>query len=758
VHSAALERAFGRVLAAVTTLFTVEFWCTANTMRGERAGSAAVDVLVSLVLAVLAVTSLRRPPGQRQLDVTAAATAVLLAASWLLAVPGSPFLRNAAYLPVVPVAVAWAALSRRFVVPVPVALILLATGVWYPGAAAGAAQTTVTTLATTAFAAVAARLMRVGARQADAEADRLSRAIALQDAALAAEEAERRAANAVHDDVLSVLRAVSLADSSVPWHVLVTKAKRALAALASQVAEGLREQRGLGSALRRRALEAAADLDVRCDVAADAKAPAHVAEALCGAVGEALRNVAAHAGTRAATITARDDGADGVWVTVADQGIGFDPDHVRPAGSGLRNSIQARLRDVGGQAKVTSIPGRGTTVALAWHPAPAQRGGEADPDADPMAWGRRLAPRPSLIFLGFMLPQLLGSLALLILSWGELRWPAAGLAGYAGLFGLTALSARNVSRVRMTPLTAVGYAAAVAVLVELATLAVAAGTTDGYAYWVAGESGILIGVLFFLRGPAFGLSALALDLAALSAGLIAAGNAISSGGWVGILASPVLGGGLGVAFRIAFRSLSAYTERQLADYGLRLRRQARAEAMSRVDRTALEHARQLAGPVLSLVASGQPPSVALRAEAEMAGAVLRDELLAPGFLTADLAWRVRSARICGALVTVRSPRQHDAALTEAARQLLAATLGGGGGGGDDGDGAVADATLHVHPPAEGQPALLALHVRGRTGTSQAAVRACARRQGAVLSDLGDGELLIRLSAGTPAPAPVPAAS
>jgi hypothetical protein len=68
-------------------------------------------------------------------------------------------------------------------------------------------------------------LLRAGARRADADADALSRRMAAQDAALAAEEAERRAANAVHDDVLSVLRAVSLDGRSLPWSVVVSKAQ-----------------------------------------------------------------------------------------------------------------------------------------------------------------------------------------------------------------------------------------------------------------------------------------------------------------------------------------------------------------------------------------------------------------------------------------------------------------------------------------------------------------------------------------------------
>jgi hypothetical protein len=47
--------------------------------------------------------------------------------------------------------------------------------------------------------------------------------MAAQAAVLAAEEAERRAANAVHDGVLSVLRAVIVAGRQVPWSLVMSR-------------------------------------------------------------------------------------------------------------------------------------------------------------------------------------------------------------------------------------------------------------------------------------------------------------------------------------------------------------------------------------------------------------------------------------------------------------------------------------------------------------------------------------------------------
>jgi len=92
--------------------------------------------------------------------------------------------------------------------------------------------------------------------------------------------------------------------------------------------------------------------------------PHEVVEALTGASREALNNIAAHAGTDKAWLTAR-AGGTAVTVTVVDQGSGFDPAST-PPGRGLSGSIIGRMADVGGAAAVDSMPGQGTRVELRW--------------------------------------------------------------------------------------------------------------------------------------------------------------------------------------------------------------------------------------------------------------------------------------------------------------------------------------------------------------------------------------------------------
>ena len=90
-----------------------------------------------------------------------------------------------------------------------------------------------------------------------------------------------------------------------------------------------------------------------------------IAQALSEAAHEALTNVGKHAGTDHATITARTV-SDGIEVVVADHGCGFDVTAPR-TGFGLSQSIEARLGEIAGTARIESVPGQGTRVTL-WAP------------------------------------------------------------------------------------------------------------------------------------------------------------------------------------------------------------------------------------------------------------------------------------------------------------------------------------------------------------------------------------------------------
>jgi signal transduction histidine kinase len=96
--------------------------------------------------------------------------------------------------------------------------------------------------------------------------------------------------------------------------------------------------------------------------------PTAVVEALALASAEALANVATHAGTTRARLTAMVTGGPHrpvVNVAVVDQGKGFDVPSTE-LGYGIRHSITSRMGDVGGSATVDSHPAEGTRVDLRW--------------------------------------------------------------------------------------------------------------------------------------------------------------------------------------------------------------------------------------------------------------------------------------------------------------------------------------------------------------------------------------------------------
>jgi signal transduction histidine kinase len=93
--------------------------------------------------------------------------------------------------------------------------------------------------------------------------------------------------------------------------------------------------------------------------------PDRAAEALAGAVGEALANAGKHGG--AARVTVYAEPADGdLFCSVKDDGAGFDPT-ATTEGAGLGRSVRGRIAEVGGRVEVDGRPGRGTEVRC-WVP------------------------------------------------------------------------------------------------------------------------------------------------------------------------------------------------------------------------------------------------------------------------------------------------------------------------------------------------------------------------------------------------------
>ncbi|MCU1442494.1 MAG: Histidine kinase [Cryobacterium sp.] len=91
--------------------------------------------------------------------------------------------------------------------------------------------------------------------------------------------------------------------------------------------------------------------------------PSEVLDSFLLALGECLENVRRHSGVNRADVTITDDQTT-VRAMVTDSGVGFDLGAISTERLGFAESVVARLHDVGGNARLFSSPGSGTTVVL----------------------------------------------------------------------------------------------------------------------------------------------------------------------------------------------------------------------------------------------------------------------------------------------------------------------------------------------------------------------------------------------------------
>ncbi|MEW2358961.1 DUF5931 domain-containing protein [Spirillospora sp. NPDC029432] len=205
---------------------------------------------------------------------------------------------------------------------------------------------------------------------------RLARAVELE----AATRERERLARHIHDSTLQVLAMVHRRGGEIGGEAAE------LGRMAGEQEAALRTLIGIGGGSvpppRPGGAEEGAEADLRPMLDAHAsplvtvstpatpvRLPRHAAEEVGAAVAAALGNVRAHcpAGTRT-WVLVEDDGAGQITVSVRDDGPGMPKERLAEAAAagrlGVAQSIQGRIRDLGGTVSVVSAPGQGTEIEM----------------------------------------------------------------------------------------------------------------------------------------------------------------------------------------------------------------------------------------------------------------------------------------------------------------------------------------------------------------------------------------------------------
>ncbi|MDP8936674.1 MAG: hypothetical protein M3O23_02905 [Actinomycetota bacterium] len=203
-----------------------------------------------------------------------------------------------------------------------------------------------------------------------AAAGYLARLLRRAEAEISAARAREEVARTLHDGVLQTLAVVERRATDPQLSRLAREQERELRdwLFGSSQREGVVAD--VGTALRAAAARFEDSFGGRAQVlVADDLPPLEPAAmaALTGAAGEALVNAGKHGRASKVQVYVEPDEAGGVFCSVKDDGVGFDPG-TTVEGIGLSRSIRGRVAEVGGRVEVVSAPGDGTEVLL-WLPS-----------------------------------------------------------------------------------------------------------------------------------------------------------------------------------------------------------------------------------------------------------------------------------------------------------------------------------------------------------------------------------------------------
>ena len=195
---------------------------------------------------------------------------------------------------------------------------------------------------------------------------------------LAAQEQERKTiSRELHDEVGQTLNALlvdagnlqkRLPENDAQSQELLNSIRRLADTSVNEVRDialllrpSMLDDLGLSAAIQWQAREVSRRTGLVMKVSADAEAdglPEGLSICMYRIAQEALQNAARHAQAKTVHVDLKQN-LDRLVLSVRDDGIGFDAEHVRGLGT---LGMEERLRQIGGVLRVTSKPGNGTTV------------------------------------------------------------------------------------------------------------------------------------------------------------------------------------------------------------------------------------------------------------------------------------------------------------------------------------------------------------------------------------------------------------
>ena len=524
----------------------------------------------------------------------------------------------------------------------------------------------------TSFALTDIGLLTWLLRQAQAldEADARRRALLIRlrtDASRA--RARRRADNFIHDHILSVLKVIPT--ESTETAQLRAGAREALADLSTAADEPDAPARPseLLTALTRRLRAIGGDDVVICDsITQDFDLPPEAARALIDAAAEALRNSLTHAagpdqeGRIARTAILRSD-ADGITITVSDDGRGFDPEHTGTIRHGVSGSIIARMRDAGGEARIDSSPGAGTTVTLSWSAPTAT----TTTGTSPLSLASCLeTPEAQTIVVCIFILYVL--ITLLEVRAGSYRHLAPVIAGLLAI-GLSALALlKRRPGYSLPARTAALVAAAAGGADALIIFQIDFAGWPSYTSWCIGASSVLCCGLIVRERPRQAWAGLLLIITVIGVWTLITGRnpitifALGSGQF-----STLLIWHSTARISIAITARTAASEAAGAEIIARRRAHQESEVLMR---QAMTSVRRRVGPLLTAIAEGASITAGMRTRARMLEVELRDERRAPFFTDTRVIESARAARTRGIDVILLDDRGTGDDLTHEAQKAV----------------------------------------------------------------------------------------